>query len=261
VKKILLSAISSVALSLVCHADDVVMKDGRKIEFKALEDAGDTYVITTPENTRVVVKRGDVDSFAKTEHVSPLTGATVSFDKKAKLNVDDLLKRAEFQSGAWKTAPDGSVSVAKAGPSENATFHVRVAPAADEYNLTAIVEREADGDNICFGLTGPGGARLTYFFDLDMGKESCILTADRKRISSVPGRQFTAKKARTVTFMVRKSGVVVQLDGKDFSTIRTDWKLAPFPGIMPTESGFGVEALGAGVRISRLSISYLAGQR
>jgi hypothetical protein len=261
VKKILLSAISSVALSLVCHADDVVMKDGRKIEFKTLEDAGDTYVITTPENTRLVVKRGDVDSFAKTEHVSPLTGATVSFDKKAKLNVDDLLKRAEFMTGSWKTAPDGSVSCEKPGPRDNSTLHVRVAPSAEEYNLTAVVERDGEGDNIGFGLTGPGGAQMTYIFDLDMGKESCVFTADRKRISTVAGRQFTAKKARVVTFMVRKSGVVVQLDGKDFSTIRTDWKLTPFPGIMPTEPGFGVEALGAGVRISKLSISYLAGQR
>jgi len=260
-KKMILAAVSSVALSLACQADDVVMKDGRKIEFRSLEDAGDTYVIVTPENTRLVVKRADVDSFAKTEHVSPLTGAQVSFDKKAKLDVVDLLKRAEFTAGAWKTAADGSASVPKCGPTENAIFHVRMAPGAEEYNLTAVVEREAEGDNVCFGLLGPGGVPVTYFFDLDMGKESCILTADRKRISSIAGRQFPAKKVRTVTFMVRKTGLVVQLDGKDFSTIRTDWKLSAFPGICPAESGFGFEALGAGVRVSKLALSYPAVQR
>ena len=260
-KKILMSAISSVALALVCHADDVVMKDGRKIEFKSVEDAGDTYVVITPENTRLVVKRGDVEAFAKTEHVSPLTGAQVSFDKKAKLETNDLLKRAEFQAGAWKTAPDGSVSCEKPGPRDTSTLHVRVAPSSEEYNLTAVIERDAEGDNIAFGLTGPGGAQMTYIFDLDMGKESCVFTADRKRISGVPGRQFLPKKARVVTFMVRKSGVVVQLDGKDFSMIRTDWKLTPFPGICPSEPGFGLSALGAGVRVSKLTVSYLAGQR
>lgn len=260
-KKIILSAISSVALSLVCHADDVVMKDGRKIEFSKLEDAGDTYVIITPENARVVVKRADVDSFAKTEHVSPLTGAQVTFDKKAKLDTADLLKKAEFVSGAWKTAPDGSVSVAKPGPSDASIFHIRQAPPAEEYNLTAVVERDGEGDNIAFGIPGPGGAQISYIFDLDMGKESCVFTADRKRVSSVPGRQFTAKKSRVVTFMVRKSGLVVQLDGKDFATIRTDWKLSPFPGICPTEPGFGFEALGAGVRVSKFSVSSVAGQK
>jgi hypothetical protein len=260
-KKILMGAIASVALSLACRADDVVMKDGRKIEFKSIEDAGDTYVIVTPENTRVVVKRGDVDSFAKTEHVSPLTGAQVSFDKKAKLDTADLLKKAEFVSGAWKTAPDGSVSCAKPEKSGGSTFQVRHTLAADEYNLTAVIERSDEGDNICFGLMGPGGARLTYFFDLEFGKESCVLTADRKRISTIAGRQFPAKKARTVTFMVRKSGVIVQLDGKDFSTIRTDWKLSPFPDICPTEPGFGFEALTTGIRVSKFTVSSVAGQK
>jgi hypothetical protein len=261
VKKILLGAISSVALALVCHADDVVMKDGRKIEFKSIEDAGESYVIVTPENTRLVVKRGDVEAFVKTEHVTPLTGASVTFDKKAKLDTADLLKKAEPQTGTWKTAPDGSLSCVKTGPSDGSILHVRVTPSGDEYNLTAIIERDGEGDNIGFGLMGPGGVQWTYLFDLDMGKESCVFTADRKRISAVAGRQFTAKKARTVTFMVRKTGVVVQLDGKDFSTIRTDWKLTPFPKICPTEPGFGFEALGSGVRISKLSVSYLAGQR
>lgn len=260
-KKILMSAISSVALSLACRADDVVMKDGRKIEFKSIEDAGETYVIVTPENTRLVVKRGEVESFAKTEHVSPLTGASVTFDKKAKLDTTDLLKRAEFVAGPWKTATDGSVSVAKVGPSDGAVFHVRQAPPAEEYNLTAVVERDGEGDNIGFGLMGPGGVQWTYLFDLEMGKESCLFTADRKRISSVPGRQFLPKKARTVTFMVRKSGIVVQLDGKDFSTIRTDWKITPFPKICPSEPGFGFEALGSGIRVSKFSVSSVAGQK
>jgi len=260
-KKILMGAVASVALSLACRADDVVMKDGRKIEFKSIEDAGDTYVVITPENARLVVKRGDVEAFAKTEHAIPLTGASFSFGKKAKLDTMDLLKRAEFVAGSWKTAPDGSVSCVKIGPSDGSIFHVRVTPHGDEYNLTAVVERDGEGDNIGFGLMGPGGVQWTYIFDLDMGKESCVFTADRKRISGVPGRQFLPKKPRTVTFMVRKSGVVVQLDGKDFSTIRTDWKLAPFPKICPSEPGFGFEALGAGVRVSRLSVSYLAGQR
>jgi|SRR5579859_5563229 len=242
-------------LGVNCLADEVVLKDGRRIEWAKLEDLGDTYVITTPENQRVVVKRSEVESIAKTEHVSPLTGAQASFDKKAKLDLVDLLKRVEFSSGTWKQSPDGSVFCTKPGPTEASVFYVKVAPDGEEYNLTAVVERDGEGDNLAFGLMGPGGARLTYMFDIDMGKESCVFTADRKRIAAVAGRQFVPKKPRTVTFMVRKSGLIVQLDGKDFATARTDWKLSPFPGICPGEPGFGFAALGAGVRISKLAIT------
>lgn len=260
-KKMILSAISSVALSLACQADDVMMKDGRRIEFQKLEDAGDSYVITTPEGQRVVVKRGDVEGFTKTEPATALTGATMSFEKKGKLEVVDLLKRAEFVAGSWKGEKDGSFSCANTGPSASSILHAKLLPSAEEYNLTATVERDGDGDNICFGLMGPGGARVTYFFDLEKGKESCVLTAERKRFSTVPGRQFADGKARTVTFLVRKAGIVVQLDGKDFSTFRTDWKVTPFPKMMPGEPGFGFEVLGGGAKISRMAISYPAVQR
>lgn len=249
-----------------CFADEVITKDGRHIEWQKLEDAGDNYIIITPENTRVVVKRSEVESFAKTEHASPLTGATIGFDKKAKLDVVDLLKTVDsgrdILSGAWKFLPDGSLQCSRPAQVSGSRIQARYVPASEEYNLIATVERVEDGDNICFGLPTPGGNQCTFFFDLGNGQDSAILMPDQKKLGLIAGKQFPPKKQRTVTFMVRKSGLVVQLDGKDFTTIRTDWsRVTPYPDHGPKEPGFSFAGLTTGVKLSRLVLTYPAAQK
>lgn len=252
------------ALALPCLADEVVLKDGRRIEWKSIEDSGDNaYVLVTPEGNRITLKRTDVESFAKTEHVSALTGASMTFDKKVKLDVNDLLRKVEsekdYLSGAWKALADGTLQCARPAQISTSRVQARHAPTSDEYNLTATVERVEDGDNIGFGLIAPGGNRCTFVFDLENGTESGLLLPDQKREGVVKGKQFSPKKPRTVTFMVRKAGLVVQLDGKDFSTIRTDWsKVAPYPGVGPNDQGFSIAALTTGVKVSRWMVSYPA---
>jgi hypothetical protein len=251
-------------ISLPCFADDVLLKDGRRVEFKTLEDAGATYTITTPEGVRIVVKRTEVEGFAKTEPATPLTGASVSFDKKSKTDNVDLLKKVEdrdFLAGVWKFAPDGSLqSTMAATGTENAFCQIRYTPTSDEYDLTLVIERTDGEDNVGVAFPVPGGHQCQFFFDVEKGKYSAILTpggpeGHLKASTPVPGRQFVQKKPRTVIFMVRKTGLVVKLDGKDVTTFRTDWtKIVPLCGSQARDA-FAVSALTSGVRISRMSIT------
>jgi hypothetical protein len=260
------TVICAIILAVPCLADEVILKDGRRIEWSKLEDSGDSYIIITPENTRIVVKRAEVESFAKTEHAVLLTGATMTFDKKAKLDVIDLLKSIDSArdvlSGAWKFLPDGSIQCSRPPQVSGSRIQARYALASEEYNLIATVERVEDGDNICFGLPTPGGNQCTFFFDLGNGQDSALLMPDQKKLGLIQGKQFPPKKQRTVTFMVRKGGLVVQLDGKDFTTIRTDWsKVQPYPDHGPREQGFSFAGLTTGVKLSRMVLSYPAGQK
>jgi hypothetical protein len=259
--------IVALLLALPCLADEVLLKDGRKIEFRSLEDAGATYTVTTPEGTRVVVKRADVEGFAKTEPASALTGASISFDKKSKTDSVDLLKKIEdkdFLIGSWKLLPDGSLHLTAPTGVENACCQIRHVPASDEYNLTLVVERTEGEDNIAVAFPTPGGFQCQFFFDVDKGKYSAVLTPggpDGHLKASVPvqGKQLSIKKPRTIVFMVRKTGLVVQLDGKDVTTFRTDWtKIVPLCGPQARDA-FAVSALTCGIRVSKMTVTVATG--
>ncbi len=251
-------------LAVPCLADEVVMKDGRKIEFKSLEDSGETYTIVSPEGTRVVVKRSDVEGIAKTEPAVVLTGATMSFSKKSKLDVVDLLKKVEtekdFLVGAWKVQQDGSLLLTAPPNVENACCQIHCELPSEEYNLSLTIERTEGEDNVSVTFPTPGGRQCQFFFDVDKGKYSAILTpggpeGHLKASTPIPGKQLAAKKPRAVVFMVRKSGLVVQIDGKDVTTFRSDWsKVVPLTGPQ-TKDAFAIGALACGVRVSKMTLT------
>lgn len=251
-------------LAVPCLADEAVLKDGRRIEFRSLEDTGETYTIVTPEGARVVVKRADVEGFAKTEPAVALTGATMSFGKSAKLDSVDLLKKvatSDFLAGVWKFDRDGSLACEMPDRVESSCCQIRYPLGVEEYNLTLVVERLDGGDNIAITFPAPGGRQCQFFFDIDMGKYSGILTPGAaggphvKASTPVPGRQFAAKKPRTVVLMVRKAGLVVQVDGKDLTTFRSDWsKVAPLGGPQARDA-FAVGALTSSIRVSKMTLT------
>jgi len=252
-------------LSVPCFSDEVLLKDGRRIDFKSLEDTGETYTIVTPEGVRMVVKRSEVTGFEKTEPVSPLTGATMSFGKKDKLDSVDLLKKVEtdkdFLAGAWKFQQDGSLLLTAPAVVEHGTCQIRYTPASEEYNLTLTMERTEGDDNIGVTLQIPGGRQCQYYFDIQKGKCSAILVpggpdGHTKASAPAPGRQFAVKKPHTVVFMVRRAGLVVQVDGKDVTTFRSDWTNVeplggPKVGGAQDKGAFAISALASGIRISK----------
>lgn len=252
-------------LAVPCFADEVLLKDGRKVEFKALEDTGDTYTITTPEGSRVVVKRADVTGFAKTEPAVALTGASMSFDKKSKTETIDLLKKVEPEkdatTGVWKFGQAGALS-GSVGTSGDPTarIQVRCVPAAEEYNLTVVLERVDGDDNVGIGFPTPGGGLAMWHFDVDRGAYQGLLVPDgdgHKKLGAVPGKQLHPGKVRTIVLLVRKAGLVVQVDGKDVSTYRADWsKISPLPQCLPPQrDAFAVYVLKSSLRISRMTVT------
>jgi hypothetical protein len=250
-------------LAVPCAADEVLLKDGRRVEFKSLEDSGATYTIITPEGSRVVLKRSEVDSLVKTEPATALTGASMSFDKKSKTESVDLLKKIEdkdFLVGSWKILQDGSLQSPAPVGVENFCCQVRHTLPSDEYNLTLVLERTDGEDNIAVAFPVPGGSQCQFFFDIDKGKYSAVLTpggpeGHLKASTPVQGKQLSVKKPRTVVFMVRRTGLVVQIDGKDATTFRTDWsRIVPLCGPQARDA-FAVSALSSGVKVSRMTLS------
>ncbi len=248
-------------LAATCLADEVVMKDGRKIEFKSVEDTGETYTIVTPENSRVVVKRADVEAFAKTEPATPLTGAAVSFDKKLKTDTVDLLKKASPEkdslAGSWKFA--GSALACSAGQDGAARLQIPFKPAAEEYNLTLVVERADGDDNVGIGFPTPGGGSAMLHLDVDRGSYLGVLSpegAGHRKVCSAPGKQLTAGKPRILVLMVRKASLVVQVDGKDVLTSRMDWsKVSILPQCAAGADSFVLFALKSGVRFQKMTVT------
>ncbi len=249
----------------LCLADDVILKDGRRVEFRSVEDTGETYTVTTPEGSRVVLKRSEVEGFAKTEPAVVLTGASVTFDKKAKTDTVDLLKKTELEkdsiTGVWKFAPGGALS-GSPGTSGDPTARVqfRHVPAAEEYNLTVVLERTDGADNVGIGFPTPGGGAAMWHLDVDMGAYQALLApegAGHRKLAAVPGKQLAPGKPRTIVLMVRRTALVVQIDGKDVATYRADWtKISPLPQCVPTQrDAFSVYALKSGVRISRMAVT------
>src|SRR4051812_287373 len=69
-------------LTTTVWGDELILKDGKRVEWVALRDLGDAYEVETPQGTKISVKKDDVDSLAKKKAPELLTGAAITFDKK-----------------------------------------------------------------------------------------------------------------------------------------------------------------------------------
>lgn len=245
--------------ALPCLADEVVLKDGGRIEFRSVEDNGDTYTIITPEGARRSVKRSDVEGFSKTQPSVALTGATMTFDKKSRVETVDLLKKADTDKGAlagtWQFTAGGAL--VGDGAKGSARFQIQHVPPVEEYNLTVVLERVVEGDNVCITFPVPGGAQCMYGLDIDVGAYHGILVPENggyRRASKTPGKLLAVGKQRTVVFMVRKASFVVQIDGKDAYVTRPNW-----PTLAVASQGVcEVSALKTTVRISQMALSFVS---
>jgi hypothetical protein len=245
-----------------CYSDEIVLKDGRKIEFKTLTDAGETFDVTALDGSTFSVKKSEFDRIAVTVKKDiPLAGATFTFDKRKKVETVDLLARidpkADSVAGSWK-ASNGRLNGIGTGD-ELARVQVPYAPIPEEYDLTLVVERKAGEDNLGIGLVG-GGRQFMYYFDVDCGKYSGILAPDpsgHRRVTETPGRAFVVGKSRTVVFMVRRQALIVQVDGKDFATWKADWTgLSVLPQCaVPRKDVLSLSILRSGFEVHRMTLT------
>jgi len=206
-------------------ADELVLKDGKSVAWKCIRDQGDHYEIETPTGTKVTVQKSDVQSLRVSPATEPLTGATFTFDKKRRLDTTDLLSRIEPKrdsiAGAW--AVRSGALVGTADGAKHSRIEIPTIP-PEEYDLTVVAERKEGDDEFFLGLVG-GGAQFVVRFDWARGSSSGLSSpggVDPSRVT-IQGRAFENRKPRTIVCMVRKDGVVVRLDGKDFAVCRTTW--------------------------------------
>lgn len=209
-------------LALPSLADDLVLKDGRKVAWKVLVDEGESYAVETREGQKIKVKKADIERIAFDE-VGLLTGATFTLDRKRSMTVDLLPKAALAGSdtvGSWKAAAGAVVGCAP-GP-ERARMPFDLGPLPDEYDLSLTLETKDLTGQIAVGLVG-GGRQVAYHFDAYDGTQSCLALVGGINGDTVAGRVFQPGKARAVRFMVRRQALIVQVDDKDFYAWKADW--------------------------------------
>lgn len=204
------------ALSVAAYGDELVLKNGKTIEWSTLRDAGDTLEVVTTAGTRVSVAKTDVDRITVSTPASPLTGATFKFDpKKQKLRVVDLSRA--FNP---KKAMHGTLTVTRRGieikgtrAMVNARFPSTFKP-PEEYDLSMVVERTQGLDEFSIGLVG-GGKQFNVFFDRERASYMNV-QGQPKKMGGLFGEEG---KPRHLKFMVRKEGLVIQVDGEDYYSV------------------------------------------
>lgn len=223
--RILTAILLALAFGAAVRADEILLKDGKKIEWTSIKDQGDSYEVETAHG-KVVVRKADIDRVTTVLGSEPLTGATFSFEKKRKLTVTNLLlgldmKKASFQ-GNW--ALKGTELSGVCGGDANARLFFPV-PVPDEYDLTLEVARKSGDGDFDIGLVAGGKQGV-----LGLDAANCTLSGfmlDGKPLDGVTngtlGRFFTNGQARTIVCMVRKTGIVVAVDGKDFAVLPPEW--------------------------------------
>lgn len=204
--------------------DELLLKNGKRIEWVTLRDNGKEYEVTQASGVRLTVKKDDVKEFVKTDAGVPLTGATFEFKKEQKLTAVDLFKGLDLdkapKKGTWST-----VNGALAGSSDQAA-HIEFPSFAPpgEYDFTVIAERTGGAKH--FITTLPMfGSPFRVFVDKD--SQMIVAGVDGKDWDQSPvrveGAVFGRGKPVTLTFMVRLEGLVIRVDGKDHLTWRGDW--------------------------------------
>lgn len=213
-------------LASPCLADDLVLKDGKRIPWKTLADDGESYAVETREGQKLSVRKVDVDriSVSRPEAAAgPLTGASIAFDQKRSSTVDLLPKVDVRSSESWKLAGRTLVGSATWPARQVVTVDADV---PEEYDLTLVVERADSGSkDFAVGLVA-SGAQCAFHFDSWDASASSLALLSGAESEKAPGGVFRSGKPRTVRLMVRRDGLVVQLDGKDFWKGRFDWRQA-----------------------------------
>lgn len=227
--KNLIALFTLLVLCSALSADELVMKDGKKIEFKSLSDEGDHYDVTTPQGTKITVMKEDVEKLVPIVKMSTaLTGAAFTFDKKRKLDTVDLLTKIDLKRDSvsgWRFTGGALIGTGTQDDSApRAKIQIPITP-PEEYDLTITAERKGGSDDIGFGLVG-GGVQFAYVFDAsqiwsgiyDVGGQGADTNG-----TGVQGKFFEQGKLRTIVFMVRKEALIVRADGKDHLVWKADW--------------------------------------
>ena len=197
----------------LASADTLVMKDGKVIPWQGLRDLGDTVEVETLQGTKITVAKKDIDRVIFANPQTALTGATFTFDKKSKLEAIDLLTKIDVKkalNGEGRLS-GGTLTLVGNTASAHSKFPITHTP-PEEYDITIVVTRKSGADDFIVGLVG-GGKQFNFHFDVDKSSLAHANGCETKKAT------VFGKESRTVRFMVRREGMVVQVDGADFYTV------------------------------------------
>ncbi len=239
-------------------ADELVLKDGTRIQWVSLKLKGDAYDVETRDGKHVTVRKADVDRLVvvNAPEIAPLTGATFTTKEKRKTVSFDLLPtidaKRDIVSGPWKVSKSG-LSVTHEGPG-NAKFQFKHQE-IDEYDFSITVERKHGPGDFVIGLVSPkSGKQFVVVLDGTTGR-SGILTEDgwKDEISTTAGSVLTAGNPRKITVMVRQNGVLLKVDDKDLAVWAGDWSKLPVPEVhaVPSKVSIFLVCCNGGYEVSR----------
>jgi hypothetical protein len=263
-------------VTMPAAADELVLKDGKTIVWTVLRDLGNSYEVETADGVKLEIRKDQVVKFVPKDRLqtqkeaatAALTGATFTWEKGRKLTQFDLLKSIDAKRdglrGNWKLA-NGILSFDSSGMKTGIMTMLETTYAPpEEYDLTLVAERAAAGDNVFFvGLPGsdhqvawamdsPGGWQGPWLVD-GKNPEASKLGIKERLFDKVGNK-------RTLIFSVRKFGLGVKLDGKDYFAWRGDWSQMkpgePYHPEKNTRSIYFGGALSSSFKISSAIVTY-----
>ena len=200
------------ALILLCgqsFGDTLILKGGKKVEWKLLRDKGNLYEVELLDGSVQTILKKDVERVEISDVQPVLAGASISFAGKTK--TADLLgainPKRDVVFGVIKGA-GGAVQVRS--EIDAPTIVKLPIKLPDEYDVTIVVERKSEIGNFYVGLTS-GDRSFMVDFDTENGSYS--------HIPGGPGRRGTSLekgKPALVLIQVRKDVVLVSINKKEF---------------------------------------------
>jgi hypothetical protein len=233
-------------LALPAAADELVLKDGKRIEWTHLKDLGESFEVESKGGVKLEVKKSEVariefrsraaDASEGVKADAALTGATFTFDKSLKLIQFDLLKSIDTKaaaSGEWKMVKDAMLADGSKLGGACAHLETSYIP-PEEYDLTMVVEWIQGKNHFTAGLVG-GGKQFCFSVNHEGTGWSGAFQIDGKPFEfsgfSVKEDFFPkGNTKRTLQIMVRKFGFAVRVDGKDYVAFKGDWAQVTTPG-------------------------------
>lgn len=252
------------ALPSICIAQEIVLKDGQRVQWTSLIDSGDSITLEDKTGAKIKVSKDKIVKICAVTEERPavLTGATFSFKKKTKaVNLMATLNpKADTFVGSWSMSGGALCNTADGS---GARLMVNYPVNEEEYDLEVVVERTEGKDYFGVVLVG-GGRQFLFTIDSSKGTMSGIWLMDGQGADKAKGDAvklgffLLPKQPTLVTFMVRKSGLVVRLGGRDFYALPIDdWKrlsLADYHNI-PKEKVFGfIMGQYAAFRVHRMTM-------
>lgn len=200
---------------------------------------------------------------------SPLTGAQVSFDKQTTLEKIDLLKKVEVKNlqltGTWALTGGQLTGGGTKDGGARAIIGPADLPVPEEYDISLVVTRLSGENGMAIAFPTPGGGRGDVILDYWAGKIGCGLAFVNGAYPDVSGygvagRLLTIREPRAITIMIRKAGIMIQVDGKDYFGKKLDWSTVTVIGSAdrPDQKAFCISTWKTYVTVSQLKISYPA---